>query len=178
MDRAVVQPPPHPRPLPDVGRPGLDIRTLRRENPWYTTDSIGWTAQRPGLRVPDSVATPNLQESWEAWCSWRPEPEEIHYSQVHIVQPGEVLGTIARRYGVRIGELRTWNDLEGDLIRVGQSLTLLSRRPVRLPLQPHVRRKTLPTQVPSVGTPFRKENPIEHRPAVSRRQLWRPAPHQ
>ena len=123
---------------------GLDIRTLRRENPWYTTDSIGWTAQRPGLRVPDSVATPNLQESWEAWCSWRPEPEEIQYSQVHIVQPGEVLGTIARRYGVRIGELRTWNDLEGDLIRVGQSLTLLV---------PPTRQAPAPTPRPAQDTP-------------------------
>lgn len=42
--------------------------------------------------------------------------------QTHVVAAGEVLGTIARRYGVAVADLQTWNELSGDRIRVGQSL--------------------------------------------------------
>ena len=38
--------------------------------------------------------------------------------------PGEVLGTLARRFGVRIEEIQRWNGLNGDLIRVGQALNM------------------------------------------------------
>jgi membrane-bound lytic murein transglycosylase D len=40
------------------------------------------------------------------------------------VRPGDVLGTIARRVGLRIEDIRRWNQIEGDLIRVGQTLSL------------------------------------------------------
>lgn len=41
------------------------------------------------------------------------------------VQPGEVLGAIARRHGVTVAEIQTWNNgLNPDRIRVGQRLTL------------------------------------------------------
>jgi membrane-bound lytic murein transglycosylase D len=42
----------------------------------------------------------------------------------HQVQPGEVLGTIARDYRVRIDEIIAHNGLSGDLIRVGQWLEI------------------------------------------------------
>jgi membrane-bound lytic murein transglycosylase D len=38
------------------------------------------------------------------------------------VKSGDVLGTIARRHGVSVRELRSWNNLRGDVIRVGQRL--------------------------------------------------------
>ncbi len=38
------------------------------------------------------------------------------------VRPGDVLGTIAQRFGVSIDDLERWNDLEDDSIRVGQEL--------------------------------------------------------
>ena len=38
--------------------------------------------------------------------------------------PGDVLGSIARRTGLRIEDIRRWNQIEGDLIRVGQTLRL------------------------------------------------------
>ena len=102
----------------------VDVSTMRRENPWYTTDSIGWTADRPGIRVPQSVASDMEPEAWSDWCHWAPTPGRPHLEHVHVVQPGEVLGTIARKYGVRISEIQEWNGLSGDLIRAGQSLAL------------------------------------------------------
>lgn len=44
--------------------------------------------------------------------------------QVYKVRSGDVLGTIARRYNVRVSDLRTWNNLNGNLIRVGQRLNV------------------------------------------------------
>jgi LysM repeat protein len=42
----------------------------------------------------------------------------------YVVQAGDILGSIAERHGVSVAELREWNDLDGDMIRVGQELVL------------------------------------------------------
>jgi len=108
-----------------LGHIGLDARTLRRENPWFTTDSIGWTEARSGLRVPAAAWSAVGADDWASWCTWSPAADAPSPTVIHVVQPGEVLGTIARQYGVRIHEIQEWNKLDGDLIRAGQSLTLL-----------------------------------------------------
>lgn len=43
---------------------------------------------------------------------------------VHRVRSGEVLGGIAMRHGVRVDDIRKWNNLRGNMIRSGQRLTL------------------------------------------------------
>jgi len=43
---------------------------------------------------------------------------------IHRVRSGEVLGSIAMRYGVRIGDIKKWNNLNGNLIRIGQHLNI------------------------------------------------------
>jgi len=40
------------------------------------------------------------------------------------VKSGDVLGTIAARYRVRVSDIRKWNNLNSNLIRVGQRLTI------------------------------------------------------
>ncbi|MEM9895202.1 MAG: LysM peptidoglycan-binding domain-containing protein [Bacteroidota bacterium] len=40
------------------------------------------------------------------------------------VRSGDVLGTIARQYGVRVSDIRSWNNLRGNLIKVGQRLNI------------------------------------------------------
>jgi len=54
-----------------------------------------------------------------------PEPT-VDRSQptTYIVQSGDVLGLIAERFDADIAELRSVNDLDGNLIRVGQELTI------------------------------------------------------
>lgn len=46
--------------------------------------------------------------------------QKIYYR----VRSGDVLGTIARRHHVRITDLKTWNGLNSNLIRVGQRLSI------------------------------------------------------
>lgn len=42
----------------------------------------------------------------------------------HVVQAGENLWSLARRYGVSVQDLRTWNHLHGSMLRIGQRLYL------------------------------------------------------
>ena len=98
------------------------LKALKQENPWFTTDSIGVTDVRPGIQIRSSWIE-KAPDSGLAWCAaTRPEPRSLEWT--YTVRPGDVLGTIARRTGVQIEELRRWNGLEGDLIRVGQTLLL------------------------------------------------------
>lgn len=46
----------------------------------------------------------------------------------HTVRRGEVLGTIAEKYGVSVSSIRRWNGLRGNTIRVGQRLTVYPRK--------------------------------------------------
>ena len=46
--------------------------------------------------------------------------ERLYYR----VRSGDVLGTIAQQYGVRVSDIREWNGIRGNLIRVGQRLSI------------------------------------------------------
>ncbi|MFZ6052096.1 LysM peptidoglycan-binding domain-containing protein [Halocola ammonii] len=43
---------------------------------------------------------------------------------VYRVRSGDVIGKIAQRYGVKVSDIRTWNDLRGNMIYIGQELIL------------------------------------------------------
>lgn len=43
---------------------------------------------------------------------------------VYRVRSGDVLGTIARRHHVRISDIKSWNNLRSDMIRIGQKLNI------------------------------------------------------
>lgn len=46
----------------------------------------------------------------------------------HKVRRGEVLGTIAEKYGVSVSSIRRWNGLRGNTIRIGQRLNIYPRK--------------------------------------------------
>ncbi|MGZ5248198.1 MAG: LysM peptidoglycan-binding domain-containing protein, partial [Flavitalea sp.] len=46
-------------------------------------------------------------------------------SSRHIVQTKETLFSIARKYGVGVGEIKEWNRLSGTDLRIGQELVIL-----------------------------------------------------
>lgn len=45
-------------------------------------------------------------------------------STIHVVQHGETLGGISEHYGVTVSALRTANNISGDLIQVGQKMSI------------------------------------------------------
>lgn len=44
--------------------------------------------------------------------------------QIYRVRSGDVLGAIAQQYHVRVADLKTWNNLNSNMIRVGQRLNI------------------------------------------------------
>lgn len=46
------------------------------------------------------------------------------------VRSGDYLGRISERYGVRVSQIKQWNGLKSNDLRVGQRLTIFPRRPV------------------------------------------------
>ncbi|MEY8849471.1 LysM peptidoglycan-binding domain-containing protein [Psychroserpens sp. XS_ASV72] len=46
------------------------------------------------------------------------------------VRSGDYLGKIARRYGVRVSQIKSWNGLRSNNLRIGQRLTIYPRKPV------------------------------------------------
>jgi membrane-bound lytic murein transglycosylase D len=49
---------------------------------------------------------------------------------VYRVKSGDVLGGIAMRYHVRVDDIRKWNNIHGNTIRVGQRLNIWLKQPV------------------------------------------------
>ncbi|MCT4623319.1 MAG: LysM peptidoglycan-binding domain-containing protein [Schleiferiaceae bacterium] len=60
----------------------------------------------------------------EAKKSTLPKYTDGNQRQVHRVRSGESLGLIANRYKVRVSDIKRWNNLRSDMIRVGQKLVI------------------------------------------------------
>ena len=46
------------------------------------------------------------------------------------VRSGDFLGKIARKYGVRVSQIKRWNGLRSNNLKIGQRLTIYPRKPV------------------------------------------------
>lgn len=51
-------------------------------------------------------------------------------SIIHKVAPGETMFSISRKYNVSVGDILSWNNLQGSDLSVGQSLTIQGVQPV------------------------------------------------
>lgn len=71
----------------------------------------------------DSSSLSSLMASRNRIANDIPDPSS-HERILHKVKSGEYLGTIAARYHVGLSELKKWNDLRSDMIRVGQELVI------------------------------------------------------
>jgi len=62
----------------------------------------------------------------------KPLPELLTAeSQVRYrVRSGDYLGKIADKYGVRVSQIKKWNKLSSNSLRIGQRLTIYPRKPV------------------------------------------------
>jgi len=53
-----------------------------------------------------------------------PPPGTLFASRRHVIARGDTLSGLASRYGVPLSQLRSANNLDGDLVRVGQVITI------------------------------------------------------
>lgn len=98
-------------------RYGVTSDALRAANP-----DARWESVRIGdeLRIPPAraaAATP-------ARAGGEAPRRGAAARRVHVVEPGQTLFGIARRYGVRPKAIQDANDMDGDQVRIGQRLVI------------------------------------------------------
>lgn len=110
---------------------GMDRRALRNLIPWWVGSSVEcatWSQYR-------NLLPPETAERWAAAGSAlrqapaapvMPAAPALLY---HTVRKGEVLGTIARKHGVTVAELKRWNKLRSDTIQIGAKLRVYADEP-------------------------------------------------
>ncbi|MEO6868919.1 MAG: glucosaminidase domain-containing protein [Ginsengibacter sp.] len=49
-------------------------------------------------------------------------PSQVENKKIHVVQPGESLYGISKKYSLTVGDLKSWNQLANDHLSVGQQL--------------------------------------------------------
>lgn len=119
---------------------GIKIEELQFLNPSYKLDIIpfikdkNYTLRLPREHVGRFV---NNEEKIYAFAKAefdnREKPLPQFYetnSQIRYrVKSGDYLGKIARRYGVRVSQIKRWNGLRSNNLRIGQRLTIYPRKP-------------------------------------------------
>ncbi|RZS99317.1 membrane-bound lytic murein transglycosylase D [Aquimarina brevivitae] len=140
----------------------IDIEELQFLNPSYKLDIIpyiedeNYVLRLPREKVGAFVANEEkVYELAKAEFDKREKPlpqyfeanDRIRYR----VRSGDYLGRIARKFGVRVSQIRRWNGMRNDNLRIGQRLTIYPRRPVV-----DVQKPTKPTNKPT--TPIDPKN--------------------
>ncbi len=123
----------------------VPLKTLRDLNPQYKMDIIPARDKQQSLKLPLEVVGPFIDRQTEIFAY----KDSVFFNPNNIVNPskytasykydipsgstkvsyrvkeGDVLGTIAERYGVSVGQLRSWNGISRrNIIRIGQKLTI------------------------------------------------------
>lgn len=126
----------------------IPMDNLRYLNPTYRKNIIPNNPENPYvLHLPKEYANLFVANE-ESIYNFR-TPEEIRQEElaaimeettIHVVRSGDVLGSIARRYGTTVGEIQRLNNLRGTLIRPGQRLIVKAPadRPVATPSSANV----------------------------------------
>ncbi|MFD1615852.1 LysM peptidoglycan-binding domain-containing protein [Gelatiniphilus marinus] len=119
---------------------GTPIEQLQFLNPSYKLDIIPFIEKENYvLRLPrDVVGTfVNNEEKIYAFAKAELDKREKPLPQFfnandkirYRVRSGDYLGKIARKYGVRVSQIKQWNGLRSNNLKIGQRLTIYPRKP-------------------------------------------------
>ncbi|WP_111683211.1 LysM peptidoglycan-binding domain-containing protein [Winogradskyella tangerina] len=119
---------------------GVNIEELQFLNPSYKLDIIPKVEGKTyALRLPREavgIFTSNEDKIYayaKAEFDKREKPlPQLFNTDTRIryrVKSGDYLGKIARRYGVRVSQIKRWNGLRSNNLRIGQRLTIYPRNP-------------------------------------------------
>ncbi|MDX9846257.1 MAG: LysM peptidoglycan-binding domain-containing protein [Tenuifilaceae bacterium] len=122
----------------------IPLKTLRDLNPQYKIDIIPAKQKQMSLKLPFEAIGPFIDRQQEIFAY----KDSIYFNPKNVINPsrysasyahdipsgsqriryrvkeGDVLGTIAGRHKVTVAQLRGWNNIRGNMIRIGQNLTI------------------------------------------------------
>lgn len=109
----------------------MPLQILKDLNPQYKINLIPHEGGSFCLRLPASMIGDFLENkeailSDTTWKDYYPIWEEVVIS--HRVRRGETLSTIAKRYGVKVDDLMSWNKLRSTVIYANQLLRIHTMR--------------------------------------------------
>ena len=118
---------------------GINLIDLKKLNPAIKKGAIPATAKNYELRIPKKYIDSYNARSTQILAKAESGKKEFEKMMRNIpgstfgkdkiiyrVRSGDVLGTIAQKHNVRLTDLRSWNNIRGSMIRVGQRLTIWS----------------------------------------------------
>lgn len=117
---------------------GIEIEELQFLNPSYKLDIIpfvkgeNYTLRLPRTVIGDFVTNEDKIYGFakaEFDKREKPMPQffEADTKTTHRVRSGEFLGLIARKYGVRVSDIKKWNGLRSNNLKIGQRLAIYPR---------------------------------------------------
>lgn len=119
---------------------GTPIEELQFLNPSYKLDIIPYLKEEDYvLRLPVNVIGDfvNNEEKIYAFAKAEFDKREKPLPQFskasdrvrYRVKSGDYLGKISRKYGVRVSDIKKWNGLRSNNLKIGQRLTIYPRKP-------------------------------------------------
>ncbi len=117
---------------------GIPMQTLRDLNPQYLHDIVPANGDIYTLRIPvnytmsfvdneDSVYTHKASEYFSPATIQNIKNAVSNEGIVYRVKNGDYLGKIAMRHHVTVTQLKRWNNLRSDKLRIGQRLIIYPR---------------------------------------------------
>ncbi|MFS4415410.1 LysM peptidoglycan-binding domain-containing protein [Maribacter sp. 2307ULW6-5] len=120
---------------------GIDKEELQLLNPSYKLDVIPYVeGKKQVLRLPVTGMGKFVAHEDQVYALVEKELEgkqsplpalvkEAQQNQIRYrVRSGDFLGKIAQRYGVGVSQLKSWNGLRSNKLRIGQRLTIYPKR--------------------------------------------------
>ncbi|MGB5369060.1 MAG: LysM peptidoglycan-binding domain-containing protein [Flavobacteriaceae bacterium] len=119
---------------------GISVEELKILNPSYKLNVIPYIkGEEYALRLPKSAMGKFVNNEVQIYAHVKKELEskesplpqlvkEAEDNRIrYVVRSGDFLGRIAQRYGVGVSQIKEWNGLRSNNLRVGQRLTIFPR---------------------------------------------------
>jgi membrane-bound lytic murein transglycosylase D len=118
---------------------GIETEMLQFLNPEYKLDIIPFVKNKKySVTIPRNATIKFLEKERELYAlvdednakREKPLPKYLELNQRirYKVRSGDYLGQIAKKFGVRVSQIKKWNRLRSANLKIGQRLTIFPRR--------------------------------------------------